>query len=155
MKITTNRLTGVPTPGPVDAVDDCRRESMSYPRHATSVVAARTHVQNIAEERGLGSLVDDLTLVVSELITNAIVHAKGGREVWLNFELNQTTLRIEIRDSGQTFDFLFVDQPDLENESGRGIAIITELADKYGMDEHAAGKTVWAEFSLRVNGRES
>lgn len=79
-------------------MEDERRAQARYPRHRASIKAARTLARQLATEWGLVGRSDDLALVVSELMTNAIVHAKTarGREIALTFDLNRLRLRVEI-----------------------------------------------------------
>ncbi len=85
-------------------------------------------------------------LLVSELVTNAIVH--GGPPVELHAASKGSGIRVEVRDGAQR-------PPVLESattvagtprEHGRGLQMVATLADRWGWDGHPTGKTVWFEL---------
>ncbi|MFE4172349.1 ATP-binding protein [Streptomyces sp. NPDC056909] len=55
-------------------------------------------------------------------------------------------LRLEVRDSGGGRPE--VRSPDADQCSGRGLRLAWELADDFGVTEHAVGKTVWLAFKI-------
>lgn len=88
----------------------------------------------------------DLTLVVSELVTNAIVHARTPFTVGL--QLGGGTARVEVVDGAP-------DRPPerslaLSTSNGRGLMIVAALADEWGVDWHRDTKTVWAEMAVAL-----
>lgn len=96
---------------------------------------------NIDPERA-----DAVALVVSELVTNAIVHAESRST--LRLRLAPTALRVEVVDHGagapnprQAAD---------DDEHGRGLLLVAAYADTWGIDPGGNGKIVWAE--LAANG---
>uniref|UniRef100_A0AAU2VSB8 ATP-binding protein n=1 Tax=Streptomyces sp. NBC_00008 TaxID=2903610 RepID=A0AAU2VSB8_9ACTN len=105
--------------------------------------------RRIAEEMrtwgaGLGpELLDLAEVVASELITNALRHARGG-PITAGVELNGKALRIAVTDT--SFAVPEVGLPDTEAESGRGLFLVTTLADRHGCDPLPSGKRCWAEF---------
>jgi anti-sigma regulatory factor (Ser/Thr protein kinase) len=90
---------------------------------------------------------DDLTLVVSELVTNSVVHSglTVGASITMVVDVSPKRVRIEVIDHGHGL-------PDAAQESptdhGRGLVIVDRLADRWGT-EHQDETTVWAEFALR------
>ena len=91
-------------------------------------------------------IVDMATLMVSELVTNSIRHATGP--VAINLEVTTDRLRIDVSDAGPGTPFLRAPSPG-EN-SGRGLRIIDELADAWGMTSNPeTGNNVW--FVLELN----
>ena len=86
---------------------------------------------------------DDVCLVVTELVTNAVRHA-GGRlalEVW--FTGGRVTVAV-------ADDACRVPQPRAstdDDESGRGMLIVAALAGDWGVDARPDGKRVWACFA--------
>lgn len=102
---------------------------------------ARHRTAEILREWGCDHLVADAELVVTELVTNAIVHAETGCEV--SVELTADGVRISVSDG----DGSNRPQPqpfDLEREGGRGLLIVSALANAWGISPGASGKTVWA-----------
>ncbi len=117
--------------------------TLELPAEAGSVALARHFVA----ERLLGqcppALVDDVTLVTSELATNAILHAASSFDVTLRNVDGQVLL--EIRDRSRRGP-VPGDQTMLGTH-GRGIAIVTALARDWGVAlDPSGGKTVWASF---------
>ncbi|MGW3569087.1 ATP-binding protein [Streptomyces sp. NPDC000941] len=131
-------------------MDDERRAQARYPRHKASVKTARTLARQLATEWELDGLKDDLELIISELVTNAVIHAKTarGREIALTFDLNPRRLRVEVKDSGDGCPRCSPNGEESESESGRGLAVVEALAEKWGVSERVIGKIVWAEMSL-------
>ena len=87
--------------------------------------------------------------LVAELAANAVTHGRvPGRDFELRlFLLPEDTLRIEVSDARGDRRLRFVTEP--EAEGGRGLVILSLLAQAWGVDERDVGKTVWAELSLK------
>ncbi|MEV5534759.1 ATP-binding protein [Streptomyces prunicolor] len=120
-----------------------------YRRDRRSVALAREFTRNTLADWAITGRIDDVLLCVSELATNAILH---GVPPGLGFALRlcihrDGVLRTEIRDSG-TGDLRKVRTPyrDLDADNGRGLMLVSMLADKWGVGERAPGKVVWCEF---------
>lgn len=114
--------------------------------------AARNFVRKALTDWDAGSRVEDVTLCVSELATNALVHGvppgRGFRVlVWLDFD---GLCRVEVHDSGTGWPRIpevTEGQAELE-QGGRGLRLVAELADKWGAGRRDPGKIVWVEFGL-------
>jgi anti-sigma regulatory factor (Ser/Thr protein kinase) len=120
----------------------------------SSVRQAREAVRKWLAEYGLQDLVDIAELLVSELATNAVVHA-GGR-YRLTLSLGVGTLRCEVADERRNLprpphrraeneESPHVD-PDSEN--GRGLLLVDALAHRWGSRLVEEGKEVWFELQL-------
>ncbi len=92
---------------------------------------------------GLGELAFATELVVSELVTNAIRHAEAPIRLRL---IKDRTLICEISDASNTAPHLR--QAHTCDEGGRGLLLVSQLADRWGTRQSARGKTIWAEQSL-------
>ncbi|AKJ15135.1 response regulator receiver protein [Streptomyces incarnatus] len=93
-------------------------------------------------------LVEDALLVVSELVTNAIVHARPPAVLRLSWVRGDggRTLRVEVTDAGPALPMgrpLIGIDPD---EHGRGEAIVHALATRHGIRTHLDAVTRWAEL---------
>lgn len=87
----------------------------------------------------------DLLLVVSELVTNAIVHTAGP--VQLSLSLTDGRARVEVGDPSP--DPPVKRSPDRRAGSGRGIVIVDRLARSWGWSPRPeGGKVVWCEVDL-------
>ncbi|MFC9620958.1 ATP-binding protein [Streptomyces sp. NPDC056930] len=118
-----------------------------FPRRRTSVGASRDFVTGVLVEWELHPLVEDIKLCVSELATNAPLHgAPPGREFCVGLHRGEELVRLEVRDSGPGQPA--VQRPDDDACSGRGLHLVSELADDFGVDDHVVGKTVWLVFKI-------
>jgi anti-sigma regulatory factor (Ser/Thr protein kinase) len=82
-----------------------------------------------------------VTLLVSEVVTNAIVHA--GTEVEVSVGLTPDAVRIEVTDKESVLPTPR-DATD-EETSGRGLALLEALASAWGVEAGPEGKVVWFE----------
>lgn len=88
------------------------------------------------------------TLLVSELVTNAVRHAEtGGSALVLRLETAESWLRIEVHDADPRVPEPRT--PDRLDGSGFGFVLIEALADNWGVREATIGKAVWAELDMR------
>ncbi|MEW6477450.1 MAG: response regulator [Actinomycetota bacterium] len=89
-----------------------------------------------------GDLTDTVTLLVSELVTNAVVHA--GSEVEVLVRLTSTAARIEVTDASA--EAISPRDAAADEDSGRGLALVGSLARRWGVrPAPGGGKTVWFE----------
>lgn len=91
--------------------------------------------------------VDDLRLLVSEVVTNAIRHAGTGPEdrVGLRIDVRGSRVRVEVRDEGSGFVFRRT-KADPARASGWGLYLVAELADRWGIEDDQQ-TCVWFELS--------
>jgi anti-sigma regulatory factor (Ser/Thr protein kinase) len=87
----------------------------------------------------------DVALVVSELVTNAVLHAKGPIE----FEVTVEDDVIELRVSDHTTDLPKITFANGDQIGGAGLRIVDRLARYWGVEQRAGGKVVWCQLSLR------
>lgn len=118
---------------------------LRLPAEPASLASARRFTESCLGKWKLSHLTDTLNLLVTELVTNAVVH--GGTEADLKLLLDSARLRVEVRDGSSA-------QPKLKNYSttattGRGMQIVDALADRWGTRQEEHGKVVWLEFDVR------
>jgi len=103
----------------------------------------RAFVSETCATFGLPELVSDAArLAASELVTNSIEHARTSVEVTLN--LDDNGLRISVRDYSVALPHY---RPlDATSSRGRGIALVAQLCDRWGVRPDSEGKTVWVVF---------
>ncbi|QWZ08746.1 ATP-binding protein [Nocardioides panacis] len=110
-----------------------------------SASRARDFVRRRLAEQGLERLEDDVTLVVSELATNAMVHAQTPFTVCL--QAFERTLLLEVEDGCRTVPVLVAARG--LDTNGRGLSIVSLLSRDWGVNARSdGGKSVWAEFDL-------
>ncbi|PYC79981.1 ATP-binding protein [Streptomyces tateyamensis] len=86
---------------------------------------------------------EDVLLLVSELLANAVLHAGGAHELLLH--ASPERLRVEVRDGGPGVPCpRSPGRPDLPG--GHGLHIVDKLADRWGTDSSPDGKSVWLEI---------
>ena len=92
---------------------------------------------------------ETLELLVSELVTNAVVHAGLGPEdpISLHITSRVDRVRLAVRDPGPGFSRPAAPHRDPLAPGGRGVAIVDALSDDWGVDLDASGCTVWCEVA--------
>jgi len=114
------------------------------PADVRSAGAARRMVRHALEGWCDEVLVDDVALCVSELVTNAVVHAQSAPRVVVH--VRSALVHIEISDDSESLPVPRGAGP--EDTSGRGMSILGTLSDRWGSYRRGGGgKTVW--FDVR------
>ncbi len=121
----------------------------TLPAQDRSPGTARRVVQDALLGGGLEVLLDDALLLVTELVTNAVVHA--GTDVELHVDIGVGRARIEVVDRGAGALPHVTSAPGADREGGRGIFLLDALAQEWGTRHFAGGKSVW--FTLGVSDR--
>lgn len=114
-------------------------ESLTLPHSSAAPGDARRFIRRWVVT---GDLRDALELLVSELVTNAVSYADG--EVELTVSSLGDRLRVEVSDTSSVVPRI----PERHLERGRGLRLVDELADCWGVDGRIDGKSVW--FEIRV-----
>jgi serine/threonine-protein kinase RsbW len=134
------------------------RATVDLPPVARSAAAARRLVAQVLEAWAAESFCDDATLLVSELVTNVVRHVAG--HVALRVEMALTTagpsgsalaqpgLRVAVVDSSAVPPVVGARGP----HGGYGLGLVVALADRWGSEDHGAGKRVWFELGHRRAG---
>lgn len=111
---------------------------------ADAAATARTVVRCLLVACGLPGLVDDATLIVSELIGNAVRHAPAGNCLQLEVRVQPDCAHLAVVDSSPQEPV--VQYPGPTSPGGRGLQIVDTLATRWGTEWHRTGKRVWAEL---------
>ncbi|MCX4735641.1 ATP-binding protein [Streptomyces sp. NBC_01363] len=82
-------------------------------------------------------------LLLSELVTNALIHT--GRGAVVTVSVAPARLRVEVRDFVSGLPLSYVPNAD-DGTHGRGLLLVRSLADAWGVSAHAPGKVVWFEL---------
>lgn len=121
--------------------------SQTYPSQPDMVATARSVV--CAWLAGT-PIVETAALIVSELATNALRHGSGDITVTVAHEAGYARVSVTDRGVGE-----WKPTPTLPtdgNESGRGLWIVSQFADKFGHDRTPDLQTVWAELTWSPEG---
>ncbi|MFF0450715.1 SpoIIE family protein phosphatase [Streptomyces sp. NPDC004609] len=122
----------------------------SIQRHdLRGVAGVRRFLRDVLREWNRLPLLDDLELLVSEVVTNGLIHAHS--EVDLRLREYPDRIRVEARDSDPyppvPTVLLNDESSNQEAESGRGLLIVEALALAWGSSPAGRGKTTWFEVS--------
>jgi anti-sigma regulatory factor (Ser/Thr protein kinase) len=107
----------------------------------------RAFVADALRRWKLEALVETAVLLTSELVTNAVVHARSTST--LSVGHNGSTIRIELLDRGHGKVALRRSSPGGVG-GGRGLYMVDQLATAWGSAETNAGTTVWFELTTDV-----
>ena len=124
-----------------------RQLRMTLPAVDQSVRLARYATRAVLTAWQLAHVEQAATLLVSELVTNAVRHARGTDVVTVDLDAGRTWLRIEIQDTDRHWPQPRI--PDRFDESGFGFILVDALASTWGVRETEAGKAVWAELDTQ------
>ena len=109
-----------------------------------AALVARREIRSFTA--GLGEPVrSNLVLLVSELVTNSLRHARLGPESWVHVEATITPdlVRVEVEDPGGRFP----SAPDLDGEGGWGLILVDRIASRWGVARDEQTR-VWFETDL-------
>lgn len=141
-------FTGVPAGHGAAKPRGIQRATLPAARQAPGL--AREAAREALSSWRLAHLTDTAVLLVSELVTNAVLHARtDGTGVALQLELRGIWLRIEVHDADPRGP-----QPRTPSgldESGFGFVLVDSLADSWGVRETEHGKAVWVELDTRLD----
>jgi anti-sigma regulatory factor (Ser/Thr protein kinase) len=108
-----------------------------------SAAVARSFVERTLREWGCRELIDDARVVVTELVSNVVRHA--GTDIRVDLELRGGTVRIGVADrAGGHVVMRTADAP--ADLSGRGLQLVNALSERWGIEQRADRKLVWAEW---------
>jgi anti-sigma regulatory factor (Ser/Thr protein kinase) len=115
------------------------RAERELPASREAPALAREFLRNATCVEHHSEVVDDAVLLVSELVTNSVLH--GGPPVVVAVDCDEDTLEVRVRDGSSALptrrDAGQVD------ESGRGLALVAEMSSDWGVDPEDNGKHVW------------
>jgi anti-sigma regulatory factor (Ser/Thr protein kinase) len=109
-----------------------------------SVRKARGFTADVLADDGVeASVIEVAVLLVSELVTNAVVHARGP--ICLTVHTDAHWVRIEVEDPGHRRPVLRA--ATLDAVDGRGLLVVDKLATDWGSEQRATHKVVWFEIA--------
>jgi anti-sigma regulatory factor (Ser/Thr protein kinase) len=120
--------------------------SVLLPHVPASVsVARRTLAVDLAARGVTRSAIDDAALVLSELMSNALKHARplASGEVRVHWSVQGEHIAIDVTDGGSTTRPR-PHPPSMSALGGRGLSIVGTLASEWGVQEEGEETTVWA-----------
>lgn len=114
-----------------------------FPAEPASAGQARRFVDATLRSWKCDGIVETATLLISELVSNAILHA--GTTIRVVIRLGDEQVRVEVQDGSAL-------PPSRKHYSsmattGRGLVLVEELSDRWGVATAPTGKSVWFELS--------
>ena len=121
------------------------RMTAVVPAGVDAPAQARRFCSTVCREWGVDGLTDLCALLVSELVTNAVVHGSGP--VGLELRLDGGVLRVSVAQE----QVVGLPEPLMSGSaaiSGRGLAIVDRMAAGWGAETDDGGTTVWFDLVL-------
>ncbi|MGH3303441.1 MAG: ATP-binding SpoIIE family protein phosphatase [Streptosporangiaceae bacterium] len=115
----------------------------TLPSELTSASRARSVIRRPLRRWGLTDLLPTAELLVSELVTNAVRYAQG--KIGLRLVL-ENALVCEVMDDSAALPRLR--HPEDSDERGRGLQVVSQLAQRWGARRATSGKVVWCELPV-------
>lgn len=124
--------------------------SQTFPCEPATAAIGRKLIRDALAVWHLHDFTDPAALIISELIANAVRHTPCQSIRLLVRRPSTTRVRVGVVDRAPT-RLPLLGLTDLSGESGRGLLLVDELADRWGYElrgsgRHPWGKEVWAEF---------
>jgi anti-sigma regulatory factor (Ser/Thr protein kinase) len=113
---------------------------------ADSIPQARHRLERLADAVE-GSLLENLRLLVSEVVTNSVRHGEGFDPIEVRVSVSPLVVRVEVEDRGPGFEPRFA-HDDAERNSGWGLLLVDRLAARWGVVANSTN-TVWFELERR------
>lgn len=120
------------------------RVEQTWPGEAANVGEARRFVCRTLNGWGAGDLEWAAAALVSELATNAVLHA--GTTFAVALTLDDERLRLEVTDGSTTQPV--VRHYDDHATTGRGLRLVVQLSEQWGVEPQRTSKTVWCVLML-------
>lgn len=121
----------------------------SWPATPASVPAARRLVRAHLLEQGQPELLPSAELLISELVTNVVLHVGG--EVDVTASLDGDVLTVEVRDGSPHVPLVRAFSE--TSSTGRGMRLVHSLSAEHGVRHDDHGKTIWARVTPRTAAR--
>jgi anti-sigma regulatory factor (Ser/Thr protein kinase) len=112
------------------------------PATAESARAARALVARACREWGLPEIELDATVIVSELVENAVRYGAGPGTV--RVALGEDGLTVSVTDHAASPPLLH--HPGADQQGGRGLVLVDRLSEQWGYRTTPGGKVVWARL---------
>ncbi|MFI5674375.1 SpoIIE family protein phosphatase [Streptomyces cellulosae] len=110
-----------------------------------ALAEARHMIRAAVDAWGAHPLSDEIELVADELITNALMHTEGPAIVTVRaLTGSDRRIRVEVEDSSSALPRRR--EAGESHVSGRGLLLVDQLADVWGVEARGGGKVVWSEF---------
>jgi anti-sigma regulatory factor (Ser/Thr protein kinase) len=128
---------------------DAYRNVLELAPDPAAARAAREFVSEQCRSSGVDTeVVHTALLLVSEVVTNAILHGRSGPRLLLT--IGPAVMRVEVTDDNSRVPQMV--EADADALDGRGLTIVDTLASAWGSRPDGAGKLVWFELEVHAEG---
>lgn len=119
-----------------------------FPGTPYSVSTARLWVRDLLSGRIADAVLDDVVLLLSEVVTNAVVHSDSGRapggSVMVCLGVGGGMVHVEVIDDGSATSVPFIRAANADSDGGRGLFLVEMVAAGWGTHhDDEAGNAVW------------
>ncbi|GLF96622.1 ATP-binding SpoIIE family protein phosphatase [Streptomyces yaizuensis] len=124
-----------------------RRTAMTIAQAEPEKIAvARNQVRGLLHDWADEEQVDSAVLMVSEMVTNVLVHTDGNALLVAEVGSRDGTRRLRVEVADGSDDLPHKRRPGELASSGRGLVLMEMLADAWGVDPRGEGKSIWFEL---------
>ncbi|MGY0057224.1 ATP-binding protein [Streptomyces sp. LZ34] len=113
-----------------------------------SAEVARKLVRAALTAWGQEDLIEDAVLVITELVSNAVNHARLESIRVVVTRPSEKFVRLGVVDRSRTMPLMRTDSNG-DNTRGRGLLLVDALTDRWGTDRYRWGKHVWGEMRCK------
>jgi two-component sensor histidine kinase len=114
---------------------------------SSAAIVRKEIAADLSAHRITPDSVDDVILVASELVGNAITHVGGEADLDIAWSIDESTVIVRVQDGSTEQPRMRQATPTATN--GRGLTIVTALALEWGVHQVGLGKQVWARIAVR------
>ena len=127
----------------VAAADAARTAGLTLGSDDLAPRTARRFVSQLLRDAGYDDALDVVELLVTEVVTNAVLHARSEAEVVIR--LLPDAVRVEVIDDDDSFPVRRRPRPD--QPGGRGLDLVEQMSRSWGIDMLDVGKRTWFEVA--------
>ena len=125
----------------------CR--SLNLPLEPRAPRMSRVFVGAACEDWGVETVYDDAATVATELVANAVEHARTESRVVVTLDRQGLTVAVRDERPGEIVQLRTVDP---SRRRGHGLVVVAGLSTTWGVTQHESGKTVWALLPVERRG---
>ncbi|MEU1731885.1 ATP-binding protein [Streptosporangium sp. NPDC020145] len=143
--------------GPIDHYGDTRPKAphhtwqRGFPGKEISVPTAREWARGLLTGRIIAPVLDDILLLLSEVVTNAVTHSNSGHapdgQVTVRMTYAPGDVHVQVTDDGSFTSAPTVRTLSLDEDGGRGLWLVNLLATTWGAHRGETTRSVWFRIS--------
>ncbi|MFC7383767.1 ATP-binding protein [Sphaerisporangium rhizosphaerae] len=122
-----------------------------FPGDIASVPAARAWVRGLLAATVAAPALDDVLLLLSEVVTNAVAHSDSGSAVGgriaVRVAVAPRTVHVEVTDAGSATGAPVARMVEADSDGGRGLWLVNTIATAWGSHHDDADRTVWFQVA--------